>query len=137
MASMRLRGRHSHSLGRGAGSFLGAAQIRRGKMALWEVPMSVSPYLRLPLIGTTLLSGSETVAARLRKTAVDLPYFHLELHGLDLADSGNNTSQGDGYAPELKARQPELQVPLNLKLDRLRQLLQVRGNATSIVSVLP
>jgi hypothetical protein len=98
--------------------------------------MSVSPYLRLPLIGTVLLAGPEPLATRLRQAAIGQRYFHLELHGIDLADAGDDGSTGDGYAPELKALQPELRVPLKLRLERLRQLLQARGDATSIVSVL-
>ena len=137
MAWMALRGRRSHSLARGWRSFLGAAQPRRvEKLGIWEVPMSVSPYLRLPLIGTALLAGPEPLATRLRQGAIGQRYFHLELHGIDLADAGDNGSAGDGYAPELKALQPELRIPLKLRLDRLRQLLRARADATSIVSIL-
>jgi len=137
MAWMAVRGRRSHSLARGWRSFLGAAQPRCVKeLGLWEVPMSVTPYFHLPLIGTTLLAGPEPLATQLRKTVMKLSYFHLELHGLDLADSGNNGSAGDGYPPELKALQPELRVPLQIRLQHLRQLLQTRVNGMSIVSFL-
>ena len=36
---------------------------RMEKFGIWEVPMSVSPYLRLPLIGTVLLAGPEPIAS--------------------------------------------------------------------------
>ncbi len=98
--------------------------------------MSVSRYLRLPLIGTMLLAGPEPLATSLRAAAAREPYFHLELHGLDLADSGGKGSRGDGYAPELLALQPELRVPLPLRLDRLRGLLRSRGDAAPIRSIL-
>ena len=137
MAWMALGGRRSHSLARGWRSFLGTVQPRRVKrLELWEVPMSVSPYLRLPLIGTALLAGPELLATRLRQSAIGQRYFHLELHGIDLADAGDKDSAGDGYAPELKALQPELRIPLKLRLERLRQLLRARADATSIVSVI-
>lgn len=98
--------------------------------------MSVSPSLRFPLIGTVLLAGPESLASRLRQTAVKQPYFHLELHGLDLADSGDNDSAGDGYLAELKALQPELRVPLSVRLERLRTLLRARGETRPAISVL-
>ena len=98
--------------------------------------MSVSRYLRLPLIGTMLLAGPKPLANSLRAVAAREPYFHLELHGLDLADPGGKDFRGDGYVPELLALQPELRVPLPLRLDRLRGLLRSRGDAEPIQSVL-
>jgi len=137
MAWMAVRGRRSRSTARGWRSFLGARRPRYiDDFGLWEIPMSVSRYLRLPLIGTMLLAGPEPLANSLRAAAAKEPYFHLELHGLDLADSGGKGSPGDGYTPELRALQPELQVPLPLRLDRLRGLLQSRGEAGPIQSVL-
>jgi peptidoglycan/xylan/chitin deacetylase (PgdA/CDA1 family) len=137
MAWMILRGRRSHSTARGWGSFLGARRPQyMNQFGLWEIPMSVSRYLRFPLIGTLLLAGPEPLANRLRDAAAREPYFHLELHGLDLADAGGQCSSRERYAPELLRLQPELQVPLGLRLDRLRELLRRRGDAVPILSVL-
>jgi hypothetical protein len=121
-----LRGRRSQSLVRGVSSFLGAREpcVHAG-IDLWELPMSVTPWLRLPLIGTTLLSGPRWLATALRGAAEKLTYFHLELHGLDLADP-----ESDGYAPSLVRVQPELRRPLPAKLTALRSLLQARGPTT-------
>ncbi len=137
MAWMAVRGRHSKSMARGWQSFLGSSQPRYiSRLGLWEVPMSVSPYLRLPLIGTLLLAGPEPLAGALRNVAAKQPYFHLELHGLDFADPGGPHNAGDGYAPELRARQPELRVPLALRVERLRALLRTRGDAMPIASAI-
>jgi hypothetical protein len=137
MAWMTLRGCHSQSTARGWRSFLGARRPQFFEtLGLWEVPMSVSPLLRLPMIGTTLLAGPDILSASLRETAVKQPYFHLELHGLDLADPQGNGSSGDCYSPELVALQPELRVPLRVRLKRLRMLLQDRGDVRPIMSVL-
>jgi peptidoglycan-N-acetylglucosamine deacetylase len=137
MGWMTLRGRRSHSMARGWRSFLGTAEPWHMKrFGLWEVPMSVSPSLRFPLIGTVLLAGPESLASRLRQTAVKQPYFHLELHGLDLADSGDNDSAGDGYLLKLKALQPELRVPLSVRVERLRTLLRARGETRPVIAVL-
>ena len=91
---------------------------------LWEVPVSVSPVLRLPMVGTFLLGKG---ARLLRREAETARYLHLELHGIDLADADE-----DGYDPALRRRQPELRTPLADRLARLRGLLTARGGATSI-----
>jgi hypothetical protein len=87
------------------------------------------------LTGTLLLAGPEPLARRLREVAVKQSYFNLELHGLDLADPGNKCHPGDGYAPELLVLQPELRVPLPLRLERLRALLRTRGDVKPIMSL--
>jgi peptidoglycan-N-acetylglucosamine deacetylase len=126
LALYALMRRPSRSLVRGARSFTGPMlPHRRGD--LWELPMSVTPRLRLPLIGTTLLCTPGPVARRLGAAARRASYFHLELHALDLADG-----ERDGYAPELRRRQPELRMPLEVKRRRLRALLQDRGPTTRL-----
>lgn len=125
IASMLAIGRRSRSMVRGARTFLGPRTPYRDRASgLCELPMSVTPRLRIPLIGTSMLSGSEFVARRLAERAASLDYFHLELHGIDLSEAG------DGYAPALLRRQPELKVPLHVKRDRLRSLLVERGPTT-------
>jgi hypothetical protein len=121
-----LHGRRSQSQVRGARSFLGSRRpyVHAG-LDLWELPMSVTPILRIPLIGTSLLSGPRWLADVLRGTAERLDYFHLELHGIDLADA-----DADGYAPALVRLQPELHRPLPDKLASLRGLLEARGATT-------
>ena len=134
---MALHRRRSYSTARGACSFFGARMPQYlEKYGIWEIPMSVSSYLRFPLIGTTLLAGPEPLAGLLRAAAVKQSYFHLELHGLDLADSGDEHNPGDGYGQELLCLQPELRVPLGLRIERLRSLLQARGSAKPIVSMI-
>lgn len=121
-----LRGRRSQSEVRGASSFLGPRRpYMHAGLELRELPMSVTPVLRLPLIGTTLLSGPRWLAARLRARAERLAWFHLELHGIDLADP-----DADGYAPALLRVQPELQRSLADKRTALRELLGARGTTT-------
>lgn len=130
IAWLALRGRRSQSMLRGARSFVGEALPRlctglADGHRLVQLPISVSPRLRIPLIGTSLLSGPVRFAAALRRRASSLEYFHLEMHGIDLSDPHT-----DGYAPQLIARQPELRVPLRDKLSRLRELLGARGPTT-------
>lgn len=123
MGAMRLRGRRSSSLVRGAASFFGSpVPYRRRDVALWELPMSVVPGWRWPLIGTSLLAMPAAVSGPLRTAALRLPYFHLELHAMDLADA-----EREPIAPDLARRQPELRQPWRVRYERLRELLSHRG----------
>jgi peptidoglycan/xylan/chitin deacetylase (PgdA/CDA1 family) len=130
----RLRGRASVSQVEGARSFIGPTAVHYlPELGLWEVPMSVSRNLRLPLIGTFVLADSVPLLGRpgaeaLRSEAIDTRHLHLELHALDFADV-----EADGLAPELLARQRELATPLNERIDRFRKLITTRGGGTSIV----
>lgn len=123
---IRLRGRRSQSRARGVASFLGPTRAHYlPKVGLWEVPIGVSPTLRLPMVGTFVLRGGP-----LYREALRMPSLHLELHALDLADPAH-----DPIDARLLARQPELRSPLADRLERLRALITERGGATSIASV--
>lgn len=123
MAWIRLRGRRSQSRLRGLGSFLGPTRPHYlAEAGMWEVPISVSALLRLPMVGTFVLRGGPLYREALRTESL-----HLELHALDLADPDS-----DPIDPALRARQPELRTPLDRRLTRLRELITARGGATSI-----
>lgn len=133
MGLMALRGERSSSMATGARSFLGPrAPYRRSDVDLWELPMSVSPWLRLPLIGTSLLAGPDPLGVALRRAARRLSYFHLELHAIDLADP-----RRDPIAPAVVARQPELAVSWDARVERLRALLRARGGGSTLRSAVP
>jgi peptidoglycan/xylan/chitin deacetylase (PgdA/CDA1 family) len=90
---------------------------RRGQAPLIELPISVTPALRLPFIGgfvalapTPLLRAG--YAALARGTFVSL-----ELHAVDLL------GPEDGLPPALCRLQPDLGLPLQRKLDRLGTVL--------------
>ena len=120
---MRLRGQRSQALAQGWRSFAGRDRPHfRGDVGLWEVPISVLPRSRLPMVGTFVL-GSEALLA----AAAGLDFLHLELHALDLADP-----LGDGYDPALVRRQPELRRDLEVSRERLRRLLTARGGSATI-----
>jgi peptidoglycan/xylan/chitin deacetylase (PgdA/CDA1 family) len=86
------------------------APWRPGQASLVELPIGVTPVLRIPVIGMPLT----TAPARLRRLLVRAlcrePVIVLELHGLDLCDAAV-----DGIAPEIRDRQPDLGVPLGHK----------------------
>lgn len=98
------------------------APWRTGQATLVELPVAVTPRLRVPAIGTSLLIAPEWLRGRLLRAMRGRPFFNLELHGIDLADA-----EEDGIPGELVDRQPDLQIPLSEKqraleaiLDRLR-----------------
>jgi len=129
IAWMATKGLETVSQKRGWQSFMGPSQPHfMPEVGLWEVPISVSPGLRLPMVGTFVLSGPRALAAQ----AAVRRFLHLELHGLDLADPGSDTDPGDGFVKALRKRQPELKLPLKERLSRLKELLVVRGGCTSI-----
>jgi len=127
MAAMRL-------LRRPSGSYLGSpavvtaplepyrpaagAPYRRGALPIVELPMAVTPMLRLHVIGTSVVTFPEWLRRRMVAAALRRPFFNLELHGIDLADA-----EADGFPPALVARQPDLRRPLAAKRGALERTL--------------
>ena len=133
----RLRGRRSASQTGGARSFVGPSAVHYlPELGLWEVPISVSRTLRLPLIGTFLLGDSapmlgKLTAEALRLEAANTRHLHLELHAIDLADPA-----ADELDDGLIKHQRELATPLERRLKRLTELLEGRGGAVPIARAL-
>lgn len=129
----RLRGRRSASQVAGARSFVGPTAVHYlPEIGLWEVPISVSRTLRLPLIGTFLLGDAaplmgKVTAEALRQEAADTRHLHLELHAIDLADP-----TADQLDEALVKHQRELATPLERRLERLVALLEARGGGVPI-----
>ena len=100
------------------------APWRRGQAPLVELPIAVTPWTRIPAIGTSLL----VAPARLRRHVVAAMegrgFFNFELHGIDFADA-----EKDGIPGELVDHQPDLRVPVADKLARLGAILDgLRGH---------
>ena len=93
---------------------MGTPYWRRGN-GLAELPISVVPGLRLPMLGSLFtLGGWKLVENMLRLLlATKTPHVHVEFHGVDFLDG-----PGDGLAPELLA-QPDLAVPWSKKREAL------------------
>ena len=132
MGWMRLRGKRSASSAAGATGYMGGTRPRYlPDVGLWEVPISASPALRLPVVGTALLAGPQRVSDLLRAQVERMDYAHIELHGLDLADPDE-----DGYEPALLEKQPELKVSFEDRCERLGGLLAARGSGGAILPAL-
>jgi hypothetical protein len=84
-----------------------------GDQPILELPMTVTPGLRMPVFGTSLITAPAWLRRRLVASALRQPFFNLELHGIDLCDA-----EGDGAPPALIARQPDLRWSLAHKRRR-------------------
>lgn len=91
---------------------------RRGQAPVVELPIAVTPWTRLPAIGTTLLVAPEWVRGRVLSAMSRRNFFNFELHGIDFADATK-----DGIPGELVDRQPDLRIPIDDKLARLEMIL--------------
>jgi peptidoglycan-N-acetylglucosamine deacetylase len=115
IGAKRLSGRVSSSIVSGPGVLaapvvpyrVGQPYYRSGG-GLLELPIQVTPRLRLPFIGTTLTGLGERLARRLARSLIGCELINLELHGVDLLDAH------DGLGA-LAAHQPDVRLPLERK----------------------
>ena len=94
-----------------------------GQRSLVELPIQVTPRLRLPLIGTSIGLAGPTVSRILAQACADEPLVNIELHGIDFLDASDGLEHLVPY-------QSELRIPLARRLDALTavvETLQERG----------
>lgn len=95
-------------------------------LAVWELPISITPWARLPAIGTSLLLAPAPIRRYLLAQMLRLPFFNFELHAIDFADA-----TVDELPTALVARQPDLRLPFAVKAERLRGIVKsLMGRAT-------
>ncbi len=94
------------------------APWRRGQAPVVELPIAVTPWTRVPAIGTTILVAPDWMRTRLLDAMAKRKFFNFELHGIDFADA-----EKDGIPGELVDRQPDLRVSIDHKLERLSSVL--------------
>lgn len=115
LAKMALTGKRSHSIV-GPPSVMWDDRLPSRKEGIIELPVTVLPGIRFPVIGTSLLMlkslGFRAIRPLLRQT----PFINLELHGIDLCDL-----EADQIDKAL-LKQPDLRVPLADKLTLFRQV---------------
>jgi hypothetical protein len=101
--------------------FVGKPYFKRGTGML-ELPIQVTPKLRLQFIGTTVTMAGPTGARRLAEMCVGEPLVNLELHGIDVLD------ERDGLE-ELASHQLDVRVARERKLASLRAVISVMREA--------
>jgi len=95
------------------------APWRRGDAPMLELPIAVTPWARIPAIGTSLLLAPRWLRSRWLRQMRTRRHFNFELHAIDLADA-----EIDGIPGALVARQPDLRVPLARKRVALAETLR-------------
>lgn len=93
---------------------------REGNAPIVELPISVSPFLGWPLVGTFAVGSMRGLTAwayRGLRAASGLRHLNLELHAVDLLDLS------DGIPQSLAAHQRDLSVGWRLKRERLAAIL--------------
>ena len=103
---------------------------RRGQAPLVELPIAVTPWTRLPAIGTTLIVAPAPIRTRVLSAMTRRPFFNFELHGIDFADA-----ERDGIPGELVARQADLRVSVDDKLARLEAILDELGKTRTFATL--
>lgn len=119
LAWIAARGRRSHSvlddprvLTAPADPYrVGSPYYTRGS-GMIELPIGVTPFLRLPYIGTSVLGVGANGARVLSEQISRRPFVSLELHGIDLLDAS------DGLQA-LAPHQPDVRISVTHKVQAL------------------
>ena len=99
---------------------------RRGDAPVVELPVAVTPFLRIPAIGTVLLAGPAPLRRHVLRAMAKRAFFNLEMHGIELCDAR------DDHLPDaLVRRQPDLRVPLREKARRFEEALDAIGRGST------
>src|SRR5439155_15095905 len=112
LAVYALRGRGSQSILGGIGQLFAARRAHR-RRGVRELPVATLPFLRAPVIGSTVLPFPW-----LAQRAFAGGHLNLELHGIDVLDESD-------VPAEIAAVQPGLRMPAADKLRRLGGLLDM------------
>lgn len=115
MALMRLVGKQSQAIA-GDPRIMVASRYPHHRRSLLELPITVLPGIRFPIIGTSLILLGKRGMRLLRPMIKRIDFFNLEFHGIDLCDAeidGINLSS-----------QPDLKVALKDKRAAIKDTLE-------------
>lgn len=107
----------------------GLSPYARGKAGLLELPMTVTPWTRLPCIGTFAVAAPLRLVTAAFDACAQDRLFNFELHALDVLD------ESDGIPPQLVAQQRDAGIPASKKLARLAGLFARLGEGRERVTL--
>jgi hypothetical protein len=107
-----------HALGAPTRPYRVGRPFSKAGTGLAELPIQVTPRVRLPYIGTSLMLAGPDAARLLTRTLLREPFVNLELHGIDFLGAE------DGLAA-LGAHQPDAKLSLERKLSSLAAALEL------------
>jgi peptidoglycan/xylan/chitin deacetylase (PgdA/CDA1 family) len=90
----------------------------RGSATVVQLPISVTPWARIPVFGTSLLTAPRWLRSYWLRVMRGRPYFNLTFHGIDLVDT-----EQDCIPTDLAARQPGLRTPFAQRHRNLEAVL--------------
>jgi len=98
------------------------ARTRPGELvfesSLKEIPISVTPFVKIPIIGTTVALAKPLFLWLLSRSAALLNQVVFECHAIDLLDGLE-----DNLPKELIEKQPDLKIPSSIKEKRIINFL--------------
>lgn len=96
--------------------------------SILELPMAVSPRLRLPLIGTSwIMFPARLRRALLEHALAQLPLFNFEMHAIDLLGSSDR-----GIPSALTEMQPDLRIGIDEKMALFSHLFSTLRRRTDV-----
>ncbi len=106
-----------------------ARPYNRGRGAVLELPMTVTPGVRFPLIGTFAATLPLPAIRAAWATCRGDAFFNFELHAIDVLDAT------DGIPPELVRQQRDLRVSATRKMERLETLFRWLRDERDVVTL--
>jgi hypothetical protein len=96
----------------------GPNPYRKGARNLIELPISVATPLGLPLTTAALVLAPQPVRALMTLSLRKRDIIVINAHAIDFADA-----IADGIPPQITARQPELAIPVERRIDIVRDAI--------------
>jgi hypothetical protein len=106
-----------------------AQPYRKGRGAVLELPMTVTPRVRFPFIGTFAATLPLPFIRAAYRACQGDAFFNFELHGVDVLDVE------DGIPPELVRQQRDLRVPSAAKMERLATIFRWLREDSDVVTL--
>ena len=129
LGALALRGKASESIASGAEMLLSPRTPHhighpywRAGAGMLELPIQVTPWLRLPVFGTSLMLLGPRLARQLVRRLARQPFINLELHGIDLLDASDQLAELAPHQFDLRISRERKGQTLCAVVDELKKL---------------